>query len=329
MKIWGYCTTSRQGVREHRGLPGSAGFDSHGPPRLVWTLPSVAQESAVPTRPTPLDRRLRTRRLGAMSTALALLVGGLLVAAPAPAAAPSWDTWNKLCKVRSARVKENSGMSRSTYARPVMFAHNDSGGGPQFFALGTGCRMRAVFDVPGAPAKDWEDMASGVGHTLWFGDIGGNRDEVNVVRVKEPRRLRGRRLGHTAYRLAYPDGSHNAESMMIRPRTGRLFIVTKAPDGAGIYRAPKKLDPDAVNTLTRVADAPPGLSGADFSRDGNHLLLRSYHRAWVYAAVGGTDRVTILLPEEHTFGEAGMFTRGGALVFGAEGIRQWLWQAKP
>jgi hypothetical protein len=32
------------------------------------------------------------------------------------------------------------------------------------------------------------------------------------------------------------------------------------------------------------------------------------------------------MPAEHTFGEAVMFTRSGGLVFGAEGIQQWLWQ---
>ncbi len=283
----------------------------------------------MPTRPTPLDRPRAARRLGVLTACLTLVGSALMTTGPAAAAAPGWNSVTKLCKVASTRIKENSGMSRSTYSRPVMFAHNDSGGGPQFFAVGTGCKLRAVFDVPGAPAKDWEDMAAGPGHTLWFGDIGGNRSEVNVVRVKEPRKLSSRKLGHTSYTLTYPDGSHNAEAMMVRPRNGRLFIITKSKSAGAIYRAPKVLDPDGDNKLTKVAAARTGLSGADFSRKGSHFVLRGYRRAFVYTSLSDTSPTVVPLPEAHTFGEAGMFTRGGALVFGAEGTRQWLWKAKP
>lgn len=253
--------------------------------------------------------------------AAVLLLGTTLTP---PAYARAWGEVTKLCKVKDDGIVENSGMSRSTYARRVLFVHNDSGGGPRFFALNARCRTLAVLSVPGAPAKDWEDMASGPGHTLWFGDIGGNRSEVNVVVVTEPKRLRSRSLAQTTYRLSYPDGAHNAEAMMVRPRSGRLYVITKAPSGAGIYRAPADLDASAVNALTRVADAGQGLSGADFAKDGRHFVLRGYHTAFVYEKLGGTP-VKIPLPAAHTFGEAVAFTRGGALVFGAEGLHQWLW----
>lgn len=255
-----------------------------------------------------------------------LLLGGVLVGAPAHAR--PWDDAQRLCQVKDARIRENSGMSRSTYARPVLFAHNDSGGGPQFFALGTGCGTKAVFDVPGAPAKDWEDMASGPGHTLWFGDIGGNRSEVNVVVVKEPRRLRSRDLGHRTYRLGYPDGPHNAESLMVRPTTGRLYVITKASAGAGIYRAPATLDPDHVNPLTRIADAPgQGLSGADFAPTGGRFVLRGYPTAYVFSGMHDTP-TKVPLPKAHTFGEAVTFSRDGALILGAEGVHEWLWRIR-
>lgn len=243
------------------------------------------------------------------------------------ALAAPWSEVSRLCVVQDARITENSGMSRSTYARSVLFVHNDSGGGPQFFVIDTDCRTKAVFDVPGAPAKDWEDMASGPGHALWFGDIGGSRIEVDVVRVQEPRRLRSRSLGYTSYQLTYPDGAHNAEGLMVRPRNGRLFVITKAPSGAGVYRAPKELDPDHPNELTRVADAGQGLSGADFSRSGSMFVLRGYKAAFVYTGLAD-EPTKIRLPEGHTFGEAVTFTRGGALIFGAEGVNEWLWKIR-
>lgn len=273
---------------------------------------------------------IRCRRPGRIprrvTLVISLLLAPLVVGMPA-AHARAWGPVVHLCQVKDTRIVENSGMSRSTYARSTLFVHNDSGGGPQFFAIDRACRTRAVFDVPGAPAKDWEDMASGPDHTLWFGDIGGDRAVVSVVRVKEPRRLKDRELGFRAFQLGYPDGAHNAEALMVHPRSGRLFVVTKAPSGAGIYRAPARLSRTGVNAMTRIADAPQGISGADIARDRKHLVLRGYHTAFVYRRLGGQP-VKLPLPAAHTFGEAVAFARDGSLVFGAEGVRQWLWHTR-
>ncbi|MGD9960118.1 hypothetical protein [Nocardioides sp.] len=285
-------------------------------------------------RTTTNASSLTARRLVlplAVTLAAGLVLAALLAptsARPAPStSARAWESVTRLAVVKDARITENSGMSRSTYPRQTLFVHNDSGGGARFFAIGVGGRTQAAFGVPGAPAKDWEDMDSGPGHTLWFGDIGGNRSAVNVVRVKEPKRLASRALRHTSYVLTYPDGAHNAEAMMVQPRTGRVFIITKATSGAAIYRAPVTLSRTRPNALVKVADAPRGLSGADFAPGGNRFVLRQYHSAFVYSKVGGAG-VQFKLPDAHTFGEAVTFTRRGALVFGAEGVNEWLWIAR-
>ena len=46
--------------------------------------------------------------------------------------------------------------------------------------------------------------------------------------------------GVDALRLRYPDGPHNAEAMLVDPRTGDLVIITKVATGgpAGVYTAP-------------------------------------------------------------------------------------------
>ena len=37
------------------------------------------------------------------------------------------------------------------------------------------------------------------------------------------------------FRLAYPDGPHNAEAMFVDPESRELYIVTKEPQGARLY----------------------------------------------------------------------------------------------
>lgn len=273
-----------------------------------------------------------TRLVPVLTSGLLALSGwpAPALAVPSPLAATDWSSAQRDCVIGDDRITENSGLARSTYPRRVLFTHNDSGDSARFFALGRRCQTRAVLTVPGAPAVDWEDMAAGPGHTLWLGDIGGNnpRSRIHVVRVTEPKKLTSRSLRHTAYTLTYPDGPHNAEGLMVHPRTGRVFVVSKADSGAAIYRAPAELKARGTNRLTRVRSAAAIVTGADFSSSGAFMVLRTYTRVLVYAGLRDKSPIRHRVPSGHTFGESVAFGRGGALFYGAEGRDQWLWKAR-
>jgi len=77
---------------------------------------------------------------------------------------------------------------------------------------------------------------------------------------------------------------HDAEALLVHPKTGRLYVVTKGAT-AGLYAAPEKLRADAVNVLEPVAavDARVGLvTAGDLSSDGKRLVLRNYAEAFVW-----------------------------------------------
>lgn len=268
------------------------------------------------------------RPLVALPAVVVLVAAAVVPTASAGTARDPWTKVARWCTIRDDRIDEASGISRSTYHRDLVFVHNDSGDKPRFFAVGKSGRTLAVFRVRGAPAVDWEDMAAGPDHTLWFGDIGDNaakRDEISVIRVREPRELRSRAVRGKVFRFRYADGPHNAEALMVRPHSGRVYVVTKTPDGAGIYRAPKDLSGTAVNVLTRIAPVPFVVSGADFAPDGRHFILRTYNDAYLYGRFGGRPR-TVPLPDEPQ-GEAIGFTRNGrAVKVTSEGIHQPIWR---
>jgi len=290
-------------------------------------------------QPTPLpDRRTvarSRRRLLPLLTASALVVplGAALssstasgaTTSSAAAASPSTAAEDTSLDRRllDARIEESSGLARSTYPRPLLWTHNDSGDRPRLFAIGPRGATRAVLRLAGAEAEDWEDVAAGPGHTLWVGDIGDNdgaRDRVSVYRVREPRAVTSRRARATRFELAYPDGPHDAETLLVRPRSGRVLIVTKSEEGAGVYRAPRRLRADRVNRLSRVADAPAGVTAGAFSPDGAFLVLATEDEAHGYRRVGGTA-TPIALPARQQ-GESVEVRRGRrALVVGSEGSR--------
>jgi len=254
---------------------------------------------------------------------------------PASAGAPeaaqhsaaAWSRVSRWTTLRDARIDEASGVARSTYRRSVVFVHNDSGDSARFFAIGRNGATKAVFRVRGTTALDWEDVATGPKHTLWFGDIGDNttsRSSISVVRVKEPRTLHSRAVRGTSFRLRYPDGAHNAEALLVRPGSGRVYVVTKDGAGGTIYRAPRKLSTGKVNVLHAVGSAPTTVTGGDFAPDGKQLVLRNYTKAYVYSRLGGSAKV-YTLPSQHQ-GEAITYTRtGNAWKVVSEGVGQPIW----
>jgi hypothetical protein len=221
------------------------------------------------------------------------------------------------------RITESSGLARSTYSRPVLWTHNDSGDSARVFAIGGDGNTRAVVSLEGAGAADWEDMASGPGHSIWVADIGDNgwdRGHVSVYRFQEPAELESGSVSAVRYDFEYPDGARDAEAMMVRPKTGRIFIVSKVEGGGAVYRAPKRLSTSSVNTLKRVGSAPAVVTGGSFAPDGRSYALVTYTRTYVFTEIGGAARSETSKVNNSSQGESVEVGRGGKRLFlGQEG----------
>lgn len=223
-------------------------------------------------------------------------------------------------RIRDSRVDESSGLAHSTYQRRTLFTHNDSGDQPRVFAVSRHGRTLAVLKLEGARAYDWEDMASGPDNTLWVGDIGDNprsRKQIHVYRFKEPKTLRNRTVRSTKFTFAYPDGAHDAEGLMVNPRTGRVFVVSKQDKGV-VYRAPKHLSSSKVNRLRKVRGAPAKVTSAAFRPNGKGYVLGTYGSAHLYKSLrSGARKISVPSRQQ---GESIDFNRTGKRLFaGSEG----------
>jgi hypothetical protein len=159
--------------------------------------------------------------------------------------------------------------------------------------------------VTGAQARDWEDIAAGPGPAsdrpyLYIGDIGDNdssRAEIVVYRIPEPiitasdassTKIKPRTTEKAeAYRFSYPDGSHDAEALLVHPVTGDLYIVTKVLLGKSlVYEAPAPLNPSVVTKLRLIAELKlPSIlggviTGGDISPDGRRVALCDYGQGY-------------------------------------------------
>ena len=196
-------------------------------------------------------------------------------------------------RLEDPRIYESSGLALSHRHRAVLWTHNDSGGDPALYAVGSDGRTLATLTLAGAEARDWEAMAAGRDDrgrpALFVGDIGDNNGvwpEVAVYRVAEPAELRDATVPAARYRLRYADGPHDAEALLVDPRSNRLYVATKEVAGGGLYRAPARLRTGQVNLLRRVARVPPVVTDGAWLPDGRGFVLRDYQGAYVYAAPG-------------------------------------------
>ncbi|GAA3131149.1 hypothetical protein GCM10010466_22230 [Planomonospora alba] len=231
-----------------------------------------------------------------------------------------------LFRFTDPRITESSGLAVSPTHEDVYYTHNDSEAGPVFFAVGGDGRTRAAFTVRGAQARDWEGMAAsrdpetGRG-VLWFADIGDNFDgawpDISVYKVPEPASLRDATVSAVRYRFRYEDGGHNAEGVMVHPKTGRLYIVSKEFAGS-VYAAPQRLRTGKVNVLRRVGSAPVMATDAAYAPDGSSFVIRTYFSATVYRDF---DRqlARVPMPQLEQAESIAYTADGGALLTGSEG----------
>jgi hypothetical protein len=202
-------------------------------------------------------------------------------------------------------LTETSGVVTSVANPGVLWMHNDSGGDPVVWAIGADGADLGSYELNGADARDWEDIALGPlgpegaggsggsdgqgGARLFLGDIGDNNSErsnVTIYRAPEPAvdpaAGGGAIDGVEAITATYADGARDAETLLADPLTGDLFILSKQWDNTpvGVYRIPAGTADGASVTMERESDAavPAGelTTGGEISADGTVIAVRTY-----------------------------------------------------
>ena len=275
---------------------------------------------------------MRSRRLAAAALLVLPVVVPVLLGLAVPAAGQQVEGAEVALRLEDPRILESSGLALSRRHPAVLWTHNDSGGGPELYAVGPDGRTLATLTLAGAEARDWEALAPGRDDrgrpALLVGDIGDNQDlwpEVAVYRVTEPARLRDATVPAVRYRLRYADGPRDAEALLVDPRSNRLYVATKSSDGGGLYRAPARLRTDQVNVLHRVARVPRVVTDGSFAPDGRSFVLRDYQGAFVYTAPG--RRVgSFELPIQYQGESIAVAADGRSVLAGSEGADSAVWR---
>lgn len=289
------------------------------------------------------------RAAGRLALAGAVAFAPALLAA-APAGAQSTGSsgsgvlvtgaqFETLCTPADPAFAELSGLA---IAGGKTYGIGDSGTDESVTVMDGDCAVTGTVPVPVDP-YDIEDMGIGPDGRLWLSDTGDNnrvRPTVALISL-DPAAGNGQ-----LHRLTYPDGPHDAETLLIQ-RDGVPLIVTKEVLAAnGIYRpvGGTSLDglaspgPTALERVGEVrlgpTDTPGGpvpvggstlVTGGAVSADGTVAAVRTYTDVYLYSdpdgdlvrAMTSTTPVRVALPNQPQ-GEAIAFTPDGDLLAGSE-----------
>ena len=255
-----------------------------------------------------------------------------------------YGTPTRIANLKNAAVDESSGLAASHLNPTVYWTHNDSGDGPFVYAFDSTGESRGVFRVAGAQARDWEDMAIGPGpgrgqSYLYLGDIGDNdkkRAEIMVYRVAEPKLTAADKNSTRSnprttavadvIRLRYPDGKYDAETLLVHPTSGNLYILTKEMlKNSVVYEAAAPLVPGQVITMKRIGEIKvPSLmggmlTGGSISPDGRRVALCDYLQGYEAVLPATSRNFNDIWKQTLTGFNLGQREQGESITYRADG----------
>ncbi|MFF3330377.1 WD40 repeat domain-containing protein [Streptomyces sp. NPDC002888] len=263
------------------------------------------------------------RALLGVVTAAALVVltgAGPAVAAPAASGDDGFT-------IEDSRVTESSGLAASHLHPGVYWTHNDSDDGPYLYAVdsATGKTVARVTMTGVGRPRDVEAISIGPNNEIYVGDIGdnlgGSWSYVWVYRLPEPKELKDQTIRATQYVVKYSDGARDAESLVVHPKTGRVYIIDKNEDGGHLYEGPAKLSASGTNIFRPIAPIDLWATDAALSPDGKQLAVRGYLGGIDYDWNGGkVKRLEQLDVPLQRQGESVSYSADGTkLMYGSEG----------
>ena len=243
-------------------------------------------------------------------------------------------------------IDEASGLAASRCQDGVYWTHNDSGGGAFIYAINEKGETLGAFHVPNAGNVDWEDIASykdSAGKcSLLIADTGDKRskkkgeDQLSIYRIAEPE-LSAEDKGRTRENaldspraermdIAFAEGPSDAETLMVHPKTGDIYIVTKRHEkAASVYKFAQDFSREDVITSEKIADIkvpaiPFGfVTGGDIAPDGRHLVICDYVGAYEWNlpdAAASFDEIWKQAPQRF---DAGRREGGEAICYTSDG----------
>ncbi|MEI7581996.1 PE-PGRS family protein [Runella sp.] len=185
----------------------------------------------------------------------------------------------------SNQLDEASGLADSQKQSGLLWTHGDAGSPDEIYLLNRQGKLVGTVKTP-FNNYDWEDVAIGPGPQtgetyLYLADIGDNgssQDVKRIYRFPEPSNPSSTITAFGRIQFRYPDGSFDAETILLDPLTRDLFVVTKWLPKARLYRLAYPQSTNEVITAQKIGEMTVGsdLTGGSISVVGTEIVVRGY-----------------------------------------------------
>lgn len=182
-------------------------------------------------------------------------------------------------------IDESSGLALAP--NQTLWTHNDSGGEPTLFRIDTQGQLIETRTLP-VPNRDWEEISSGPGGTLFVGDVGNNlqvRKDLVIWRLDSAQAPQGIFISY-ADQQSFPgtDPNFDCEAFFWYRNSLYLFSKDRARNNTKtkLYQTADRpgtyvLEPQAAFELDAQVTA------ADVSPNGQHFALLTYGKVLIFA----------------------------------------------
>ena len=243
-----------------------------------------------------------------------------------------YSSGKEMGEVNRKFLDEASGLAVSKTHDNVLYAHNDSGGKPIIYKLDATGALTGKIILDSTYNRDWEDMAvgpdaAGEKSYVYVGEIGDNDGKypsIGLLRFEEPTvDSVDIHVQPQTIKLTYPDGPKDAETLMVDPWNGDVYIVSKRDSSNMLYRVPAQKLEEQEAVLEPVGKLPITMSVAgDISPDGKEIIIKNYWVIYYWTREEGESLWEALSRKPVQFpyvpepqGEALAFSKNGSSFF--------------
>lgn len=237
--------------------------------------------------------------------------------------------------IKSSEITESSGLVNSRCNPNVFWTHNDSGGSEFIYAINEKGEKLGTWKVTGAKNNDWEDLAtikdkSGKCY-LYIGDIGnnsGSKSQFTIYKVAEPKvtetdkkstkKKPSKTASAEAINFKYPETAPDAETLLVHPTTGDIYVLTKKMLGASqVFKVGAKVE--NVGSVSVPAIPNGFLTGGEISPDGKRIVFSDYYAAYEILQPKGAKKFDDIWSQSVTRIELGEREQGEAICYSTDG----------
>jgi len=186
-------------------------------------------------------------------------------------------------------LDEASGIADSKQNPGYLWVQQDSGNPNDIALLSHDGNFLKTIKLNLTSNRDWEDMALANGPVtgtsyIYLADIGDNSlvsPEYFIYRFGEPVAAANVVGSIDKIRFQYPDGPHDAETVLVDHNTKDILIITKQDIPSRVYKLSYPQSTGAINIATLSGTLPfSGATSAAVSPDGKEILVKTYTAIW-------------------------------------------------